>query len=304
MPISRNTHSPYQVTKSSPTLYELLRKEVDNLNNVYNQIKQSPLHHELYRFEDVYFVADGFEGAPLRLQLVSKMELFLAVRRQAGLEVHRGLKFCISPVTLFYSSVRVGSRQVKLGIVSERDDLIRQLSKMGDKLILRPSPKAGLTFEIDNNMKIAEDFGEAVTSFQDGLRLGCNPLSEKILTARYAIAGASHYSTMPVKDGTLCVLVTESDNPYDDHAILLLRWVPCMKSEFGNAYLHPLYKMAYISRCDNRDLHEEMVRTGNHILFGRVEKATVSILGNATALDKQPIADYVLPYSLFNSLND
>ena len=311
MAIVRDELRAYHVTINTPYLYKILSKEYINLCNVYDQMEQSPLHNDLYKFEDVYFVVDGFNGTPLRQQLTSKMEVFLAMKRQAGLEIHRGLKFNMSPITLFYSYIHIPKTFTNIkwhfgtfGVVSDRENLIKQLSSIEDKLIFRFYPEGKKTFELVKDITIAEDFGEAITKFPKSHRLVRKPLSKKILTARYGIADANHFSTLPVKDGTLCVLMVENDNPHDDHAILLLRWVPVLKSEIGNAYIHPLYKMAHIRPSDNHELFEEMVKTGNRILFGKVEGGTISILGNISALDKGPLADYVLPFSLFNLLKD
>ena len=289
----------------TPYLYKLLSEEYKKLRSVYFQIKRSPFNNDLYKYEDVYFVVDGFEGAPLQNQLTSKMEVFLAVKRQAGLEIHRSLKFNMSPISLFYSSIgyETGLRKKELGVFcSCRDLLIEQLSKIKDRLILKFYPKDKITFELVDDMEIADDFGEAVTEFPENYQLARKKLPDQLLSARYSIAGANHYSTLPVKDGTLCVLVAETDNLYDDHAIRILRWVPVLKSEVGNTYVHPLYKMAFISRSDNHDLHEGMIKTGNFLLFGKVVDGRISILGNKKALDSEPLCDYALPFSLFNLL--
>lgn len=303
---------PFRVTESnSPNLYEYSVKEYNNLSNVYKQIKQSPLNNDLYQLEDVYFVVDGFEGAPLSQQLTSKLEIFLAVKRQDGLEIHRGLKFNMSPISLFYTSAqihrtiknRIRSLYIKFGIIyTERERLIYKLSSISNKIIFHFIPKEELAFELVDNIDIAEDFGEAIDEFPKGYQLGEKKIAEQLLSMSYGIAGANHYSTTPIKDGTLCILMVENDNPYDDHAILLLRWVPVLKSEIWNAYVHPLYKMAHISRSDNHELYEEMIKTGNHILFGTVVDGRISILGNIKALDSKPLSDYILPFSLFNLL--
>lgn len=304
---------PFKVTYIDfPKLYAYIVKEYNNLSSIYDQIKQSPLNNDLYQLEDVYFVVDGFEGAPLSQQLTSKLEIFLAVKRQDGLEIHRGLKFNMSPISLFYTSAQIHrtikDRRLfsftKFGIIyTERERLIYKLSSISNRIVFHfLKPEEEMTFELEDNIDIVEDFGEAIYEFPKGYKLGKKKIAEKLLSVSYGIAGANHYSTTPVKDGTLCVLMVENDNQYDDHAILILRWVPVLKSEIGNAYVHPLYKMAHISRSDNHELYEEMIKTGNHILFGTVVHGRISILGNAKALDSQSLNDYILPFSLFNLL--
>lgn len=293
----------------TPALHEMMVKECENLENVYDQLRQSPLNNNLYHLEDLYFVIDGFEGNSLPSQITSRLDVFVAVRREEGLEIHRGLKFKMSPLLFFYSSFSIRRegmpvKQYTCGLkIKSREQTAGTLNSIQDRLVFKWETPGSMVFEIVEDIKVKEDLGEAVTGFPEGFRLGSNPMPERLMTAKYGIAGANHYSTTPVRDGTLCVLATEPENPYDDHAIRLFRWIPTTKGGIGKDYVHPLYKMGHIRRIDNHDLHEEMIKTGNHILFGKVENGNLSILGNLSALDKGPLGDFVLPFPLFNHIN-
>jgi len=280
-------------------LWNYLSEEYKSINEFVNQLLLSSCYKGLVDKSNLFFVADGFENRNFRSNLFEKIEIFGAINTDVGLIVLRGIKFSISPLLLAFSR----SKQMKQ---EDSVEIVLKSILNVNRFIIKPNFSKlrdwVLSLELVSGLSIIDDYGEPVYSFPEYIHLGSGLMADYLKTIDYSVVGTPHYTTKDIPNDTLCVLVARNDNMYDDHAVQVFRWIPTRKENFGEEYVHPLYRLGYIPRTQNRDLHETMFETNNQILFGLYKNDKLSIIGNLKDLEKEPYCWYVLPYSLFNLL--
>lgn len=313
-PFSSST--PIKVFRDSDRdLWDYLENEYNVFSQFVFKILNSPSYSGLINESNLYFIADGFENSPVKELMFSKMEIFGAVKDAEGITILRGIKYTISPLLLIFNKrTYTVDNPIEEVIASllQQDIIIfhpviserrRSISSNGStRQSSIQTTKRVSSIEIDTTLSIKDDLGEPEIKFPDYVLLSKDSITEGLKVQELSIVGTPHYTTSPIQDGTLCVLVARKDNPYDDHAIQVFRWIPVRKEEYGSKYVHPLYKLGYIPRTENHDLHEAMVKSNNYILFALYQQQNLSIIGNLKNLEQEPYTDYVLPYSLFNLL--
>ena len=148
------------------------------------------------------------------------------------------------------------------------------------------------------NIDFNDDIGKCFNSFTKSPHLMNVPVPESLLKDSFPMTGTAYYAPYTKKNGIYCVLYAQLDNPHDPNAVKVLRWLPDNKNE-NNPISHSLYELGFIARDSNK-LHNEMCRSGNRFLFGKIEDNMVKIIGNAREFTRYGnLASYSLPYVLF-----
>lgn len=149
------------------------------------------------------------------------------------------------------------------------------------------------------NIDFNDDIGKCFNGFSKSSHLLNDSISENLLKESYPLTGTAYYAPYSKKSGIYCVLYAQLDNPHDSNAVKVLRWFPGNKNVI-DPISHSLYELGFIARDSNIELHNEMCRSGNSFLFGKIERSKVKIIGNAKEFSRSgKLGDYCLPYVLF-----
>lgn len=128
-----------------------------------------------------------------------------------------------------------------------------------------------------------DDVGMPFCLFKDIDELWLKDIPATLLKREYTAVGINYYAPYSTNEESYCVLFAQLDNPYDDHAIKLLRWFPqdrnsCFPQDkcfWGDVF----YEMGYISRNENTELHQFMTDNKSRILFGKKTGNKIVLLG-------------------------
>ena len=129
-----------------------------------------------------------------------------------------------------------------------------------------------------------DDIGMPFCSFKDIDGLCMKDIPNSLLKCEYTVVGTSYYAPYTTDEESYCVLFAQLDNPYDSHAIKLLRWFPQAKnfdtSQSKYFWGDVFYEMGYISRNENTELHQFMTEYKARILFGKKIGNKVTLIGS------------------------
>lgn len=136
-----------------------------------------------------------------------------------------------------------------------------------------------------------DDVGMPFCSFKDVDELCLKDIPATFLEQEYTVVGTYHYAPYTTSEEAYCVLFAQLDNPYDDHAIKLLRWFPQPKS-FGVSqkkcfWGDVFYEMGYVSRNENTELHNFMTENKSRILFGKKTGNKVALIGSVKMFSRE-----------------
>lgn len=146
-----------------------------------------------------------------------------------------------------------------------------------------------------------DDVGLCKLDFEDLDKLSTVDASSPLLNVTYTAVGVQ-YRAPYSNDDINCILFAQKNNPYDSCAIEILRWFPHVKTHMKmNPFPHA-YEYGYISRTENTELHEFMMRNNYRILFGSVHGRQVQIFGGISAF-KNELKDYVVPKFLLDYIS-
>lgn len=160
--------------------------------------------------------------------------------------------------------------------------LYRPISGFSDKNPVFFSIKAYYNIE---NKVIApkDDVGMPFCTFTDIPELGLVDIPATLLAQEYTVVGLKHYAPYSTEEESYCVLFAQLDNPYDSHAIKLLRWFPQNRnfdtSQDKYFWGDVFYEMGYISRNENTELYQFMTSNKSRILFGKKKGNKVILMG-------------------------
>ena len=145
----------------------------------------------------------------------------------------------------------------------------------------------------------------------------------------YDLVGIYHYAKYTKTEDLDCVLFAETDNPYDESAIKVLRWLPQARrasrlydrygqnilkldqarraSRLYDRYVQNIlwldrrgnlfFQLGYIKRDQNSDLHNYMINNNCRILFARCSNSKINIKGGINILSEENVW---YPSSLIN----
>ena len=114
----------------------------------------------------------------------------------------------------------------------------------------------------------------------------------------YDLVGIYHYAKYTKTEDLDCVLFAETDNPYDESAIKVLRWLPQARQasrlydRYGQNILrldrrgNLFFQLGYIKRDQNSDLHNYMINNNCRILFARYSNSKINIKGGINILSE------------------
>lgn len=155
---------------------------------------------------------------------------------------------------------------------------------------------------IENNVIAPkDDVGMPFCTFTDIPKLGLEDIPETLLAQEYTAVGINHYVPYSTEEESYCVLFAQLDNPYDNHAIKLLRWFP--QNRNFNTYQDKcfwgdvFYEMGYVSRNENMELYQFMTSNKSRILFGKKTGNKVILLGGVKMFQN---LDFRFPKCLSN----
>lgn len=134
--------------------------------------------------------------------------------------------------------------------------------------------------------KILDDVGLPYFNFSDVDFLSLIDIPNYVYSQSYTLVGKQYYAPYMTDKECHCVLFAQKDNEYDTNAIKVLRWFPVKKGievdqilgiqDYGGDFF---FEMGYISREENSDLHDFMMRWNSRILFGKAVGNKISITG-------------------------
>lgn len=207
--------------------------------------------------------------------------------------VHRFLSVTVEYPFLFpvidYGQDKTLSKGVKYGdiqemIISQRPIVISYNplpNTYGKKQILF---NTDARTDIENTVIVPkDDVGMPFCSFNDVEELCLKEIPNTFLKKEYTVVGTYYYAPYTTDEESYCVLFAQLDNPYDSHAIKLLRWFPQPKNlgaTQGECFWGDVfYEMGHISRNENAELHQFMTENKARILFGKKIGNKVTLMG-------------------------
>lgn len=286
-------------------------------------------------FKKIIFVADNLDNQSGALfdKSTDLLRVYCAIRTKDGYVVTREIHFDINPAILipFVYTVNNTTTRERAFTIEKHEywGLIYQDEKEGkpfgiDKvleLLSGNGDERRIVFHLEEtktrhinrliqpyiiycrflfrNIDFCDDIGKCFNGFSKSSHLLNDSISENLLKESYPLTGTAYYAPYSKKSGIYCVLYAQLDNPHDSNAVKVLRWFPGNKNEI-DPISHSLYELGFIARGSNIELHNEMCRSGNSFLFGKIERSKVKIIGNAKEFTRSgKLGDYCLPYVLF-----
>lgn len=208
--------------------------------------------------------------------------------------VHRFLSVTVEYPFFFpvidYSQDKTLSKGIKYGDI-ESMIIAKKTIVFAYNSIPNTSGEEGIFFNTNaciniENTVVApkDDVGMPFCSFKDIDELCLKDIPNSLLKCEYTVVGTSYYAPYTTDEESYCVLFAQLDNPYDSHAIKLLRWFPQAKkfdtSQSKYFWGDVLYEMGYISRNENTELYQFMTECKARILFGKKIGNKVTLIGS------------------------
>lgn len=136
---------------------------------------------------------------------------------------------------------------------------------------------------------IIDDIGEVWIKGKSIEALSINPIPSELLI-KYNLVGVFYQAKYTNVQELDCVLFAEIDNAHDSCAIKVLRWFPEVRN--GNQPSkkeHLFFHLGYISRAQNTELHDYMVKNNSRILFAKCHNSRISIKGGVRYLEEEKL---------------
>lgn len=146
-----------------------------------------------------------------------------------------------------------------------------------------------------------DDLGKPFNDFDDISQLQIKEIPDQFLRAEYTLVGQQFYAPYTKGPEIHCALLAEKDNEYDQNAIKVLRWFPQTREKAAEIrakkgmWVDMFYELGYISRQENKDLHDFMMNNNSRLLFGTLTNSRISVKGGIKIFLEN---DYNLPMSL------
>ncbi len=152
------------------------------------------------------------------------------------------------------------------------------------------------------DIKIDDEFGKIAADEFKLDHIDINNISESLLLETFDIAGISYHAPHTNTSNTIhCILYAETENPHDIYAIKLYRWIPNIKESRKKLKNDLIFDLAYISKRNNRELHNYMIETNSRVLFGTLKNGNIKILGGIKEFVTSPyLSQYNVPNWVLN----
>lgn len=162
-----------------------------------------------------------------------------------------------------------------------------------------------------STISIADDIGKLAFPSRNEVSIIKKSYLPDILAKRkYTLVGTSYHVPYTQTKSLSCILIARDDNPHDSNAIEVRRWFPRKLSKFSllgrpqktNPVIYDgVYELGFISRQENKDLHEFMMKNDCRLLFGETDtNGALTILGGIEQFSAGSLNGFAIPFSLLN----
>lgn len=140
-------------------------------------------------------------------------------------------------------------------------------------------------FSFSRTMSTIDDLGMPYYKFPDIKELSLHDVPNYITDKTFHLVGKQYYAPFTTNEMIHCVLFAQLDNPYDDKAIKILRWLPTLKEKNGLPRSLKItegdifFELGYISRTENEDLYTFMNQNDSRLLFATCVNDEIKIDG-------------------------
>lgn len=149
-----------------------------------------------------------------------------------------------------------------------------------------------------------DDIGLPFYNFSDINQLAIKDIPLHFLNLQFTLKRKEFYAPYTTKREIHCILFAELDNPYDEKAIKVLRWLPMTREKWFDTHLldnndsaDVFFELGYVSENENQELHDFMVSSSSRLLFGKVKDNIITIIGGIKMFFSK---DLNYPNCLFN----
>jgi len=213
----------------------------------------------------------------------NKIECIVALKHDDKYILCRDIIINLCPILFRHISVR----NTYIGIQDCRDitKLIEIINNKPiiefNEIIINNISLYQFSYSKLNAHKIIEDLGELAFDFEGIYAIKGLPNKTLVSDREYTLVCKNQYAPYTNTDYCHCILFAQEYNFDDEYAIEVKKWFP-----YRNCTPHHdgIYKCGYISKEENKLLHDIMLKNQCQVLFGTIRNNKISINGGVEIL--------------------
>lgn len=145
---------------------------------------------------------------------------------------------------------------------------------------------------------IVDDYGQLFRSFNESAKFCNDELPEEFLGKTYKMEEREQYAALTTDESVYCILYADKRN-----SVRVLRWLPTTMEDMQRKPILPLHELGMVAATQSEKLSTLMTSTQNVLLFAKATKDDINIICNMGGYYKSELANFVLPFDLFNLAN-
>lgn len=168
-------------------------------------------------------------------------------------------------------------------------EVVRNLGASGYKRCNESKSDKYFSLEKSNYM-IIDDIGNSFDKFNNITGINPTKLYNEVFNKEYRLIDKELYAPYSKNKNLYCVLY--ANNNY----IRVLRWNPA-NHDSNSIYDSKVYELGFVLMDDGKILYDNMIESGNYLLFGLVNDNSIKIIGGYEEFSKNGcLKDYILPH--------